>query len=153
MPIRGGLAGIVEGQIGEGHIFIPPQTPDSVGQGTWALVISNDYQFNSTLDNRTTHADGDNCSFEVYLDKGTYVLLLFYERFTTRPIVDIDIEGVEVASVDQYGAAAQLVDKTTGISIASAGLKTLTIRVDGKNASSSDHKASMNGIILYRSAS
>lgn len=58
--------------VGAGNVFALPRDPDAIGQGTWALIGSGS-QINGYLYN-TTHADGDNCSFNVFLAKGTYTL-------------------------------------------------------------------------------
>lgn len=136
--------------------FIPLAGLGTVGQGTWTstpyAVIGYHYLYNTSV------ADGDNISFETYLDKGTYSLNILFLRNTDKGILKIDIGptgGVltEVASIDTYGGALNNVsDTTTSISIATAGRKTLRLRVDGKNGSSSGYGVFTQIITLWRTA-
>lgn len=138
---------------GEGHITIIPLSYNSIGQGTWTFDISALYWFNAIFYN-STHNDGDNISYKVYLDAGTYTLLLLTRTHTAYGILDIDIDAAEVASFDLY--SNPLVNNVrkiqAGIPIAAAGLKTLKLRIDGKNALSSDHYCGLHYIALWRTA-
>jgi hypothetical protein len=142
----------VSGVVGEGHITILPIAYDSIGQGTWAFSINSLYYLNGSLQN-TTHNDGDNVSYRVYLDAGTYTLLLMYHRSTHVGIVDVDIDADEVASKDAYGVLAyNQIFTQTGIVVASAGLKTLKFRIHGKNGLSDNHYIDLVAIALWRTA-
>lgn len=139
---------------GEGHITILPYSYDSIGQGTWPVNINATYFLNGQGVN-TTHADGDNLSYKVYLDAGTYtIMVLIAETLANRGIMDIDIDAVEVASFDLYspGIVKNVRVTDVGNVIAAAGLKTLRIRVDGKNPASSDHYINFCYIALWRTA-
>jgi hypothetical protein len=135
-----------------GHVIVEAIAPSSVGQGTWAWTGAS--RFLGGVFNNTSAANGDNVSYKVYLAKGTYTLVLVGTKANNQGIVDIDIDGVEVASFDKYSGTS-LTDKTftqSGIVVGTAGIKTLKYRLDEKNASSSGYQSDFSGIILYRTA-
>jgi len=142
---------VVAVEAGEGHIVILPYDYESIGQGVWEMVI--DYnQFLCGFWQNASNADLDNISYKVYLDKGTYTLGILGVVDTNKGILDIDIDGVEVASFDQY-ATSKMYNQwfsKTGISIPSSGLKTLRCRIDGKNPSSIGYTTAMSYIVLWR---
>jgi hypothetical protein len=138
--------------IGEGHIPIFPWAYVSIGQGTWAFQHNASMAYQSQWFN-TSNADGDNISYAVSLAKGTYTLKILGYRATNRGICDVDIDEDEVAEIDTYGAADENhIWSQTGITISSSGLKTLKLRIDGKNASSTDYYISISMMVLYRTA-
>lgn len=123
------------GSAGEGHIFILGSNYNAIVQGSWAINIDvttylNGYFYNSG-------ANGDKISFQVYLDAGTYTLRMLCDRNTDKGIVTFDIDGTDVATFDTYNASVQLnyAMSQTGITVASAGLKTLSVRLNGKTGS------------------
>lgn len=147
------VAGPAAGVPGEGHISIIPISYNSIGQGTWVIFTWTSQALNLLFYNSTA-ADGDNISYKVYLDAGTYTLAFFSAYSPDAAIVDFDIDAVEVASFDCYAAGdtPNQRDIQTGIAIASAGLKTLRMRADGHNPSSSAYKIKATYIALWRTA-
>ena len=145
--------GTLQVQNNSGHIIILPLDYSVIGQGTWVLSGSADRYFYFSFLN-TSNADGDNLSYNAYLTKGTYSLILVADKYYSRGIVDIDIDGVEVASFDCYNASAlnnvRFIE--TNIVILSNGLKTIKLRIDGKNASSSDYYFEFGYLALFRTA-
>ncbi len=142
------------GQAGEGHVTILPLSYDSIGQGTW--IVGGEltaHYLQEVLYNSSTN-DGDNISYKVYLEAGTYTLLLFARTTNAYGIVDIDIDAGEVASFDQYSASPveNVRNIQTAINVATAGIKTLKVRVDGKNGSSSGYSGVIGYIALWRTA-
>jgi len=139
---------------GEGHITILPFNYNAIGQGTFVFLIASSswgcgFYYNSSA------ADLDNISYQVYMGAGTYTLRILCMKSSAGAIVDIDIDGVEVASVDMYGAAPgeenQLLS-ATNIVVATAGLKTIRVRADGKNAGSSGYQMRITSITFWRTA-
>ena len=124
---------------------------DSIGQGTWVFPVNTSQHFSSACQNSTT-ADGDNISFKVWLAKGTYSITLDYWKNNNQGIIKIDIDGTTVMTVDQYNSSATSNMQTTetGINVSTSGLKTITFKVDGKNASSSDYWGVFSAIIIRR---
>lgn len=143
---------IYPAEAGEGHIVLFPWFYDSIGQGTWGYVFAADYVYQAMFQN-STHADGDNFSLKAYLAAGTYTLKVTVERNTNRGILDVDVDGVEVASFDMYGALdTNHIFTETGIVIARSGVKTIKFRIDGKNALSSTYFLGMKAAVFYRTA-
>jgi hypothetical protein len=138
---------------GEGHITVLPFAYDSIGQGTWAFT-STPNAWSGYFWQNSSHADGDNISYKVYLAAGTYSIRLLARKGNNAPVVDIDIDGAEVASFDLYAGSDQenQLLSDTGNVISTGGLKTLRLRVDGKNGSSSDYCARIGLVILWRTA-
>lgn len=138
---------------GEGFIAIFPLSYSAIGQGTWAQGLDALYYLNARWRN-TTQTDGDNISYQVYLAAGTYKLGILVHGWDTSGIMDIDIGGAEVASFDLYssGTVKNSWQTQASIAIATAGLKTLTIRADGKNGSSSAYLLEYSILCLWRTA-
>ena len=65
-------------------------------------------------------------------------------------IVDIYIDNTEVASFDQYNSVNvyNSIFTQTGITVSGAGLKTVKLRIDGKNVLSTDHRTTFSFIRL-----
>ena len=139
--------------VGEGHITILPWNYSSIGQGTWVFETLPS-QWAAFKFYNTTVADGDNLSYKVFLQAGTYTLRLLVARDPLCGIADIDIDDVEVASFDLYDAARlyNQVFSEAGIVVAASGLKTLKIRVDGKHGSATGFELWLSAIGLWRTA-
>ena len=145
-PGAGGVAG-------EGHITILSPSYNSIGQGGWTLSASANFYLGWQLYNPPAD-NGDNISYQVYLDAGTYTLLFLCSTGTNMGIVDIDIDAAEVASFNCYSAGSvyNVRKIQTGIVVGAAGLKTLKVRIDGKHASSTDYYTAYSYIVLWRTA-
>ncbi len=139
---------------GEGHITILPFSYQSIGQGTWSFAIDNLQMLNLVISNTASLADGDNISWNVYLAVGTYTLLLLYYKSSSHGILDIDLAGGEIGSIDQYAAGTTRNQLYTiaAIGVVAAGIQTLTCRVDGKHGSSSNYKVIIAAIMMWRTA-
>lgn len=142
---------------GTGHISIIPHNYNSIGQGNWGLSASSAvwsyfYWHNSITG---TQANGDNISYKVYLQKGTYTIRLLAVQAANKGIIDVDIDSTEVASFDMYKSGVAVPNTMftqTGIIISTSGLKTLKLRIDGRNASSSDYVLLLSSISIWRTA-
>ncbi|MBA7582388.1 hypothetical protein ES708_24316 [subsurface metagenome] len=139
--------------IGEGHTFILARCWDSIGQGNFSHHTTID-QYLANYLRGNGNVDGDNISYKAYLAAGTYTLLYCYLQTPMGGIVDIDINGSEVGSVDTYNANTRYNQfyKVTGIVIPSAGLKTIRLRVDGRNPSADYYFLPVCFISLWRTA-
>jgi len=137
---------------GEGHITILPLSYEAIGQGTWEVAAPS-AELVGTLTNNPPN-DLDNLSYEAYLAAGTYTILLVGQHGAGGGIVDIDIEGTEVATFDLYNAATvkNQLDEDAGNVIATAGIKTITLRLHGKHASSAAYRLQFNYLVLWRTA-
>lgn len=139
---------------GEGHISILPHNYQSIGAGTWVWVVDTGVITNGRFTNEGANADLDNITYQVYLAVGTYTLRILTTKSNNWGIMDVDIDGVEVASFDLYSAAVlrNRVVSQAGITVAASGLKALKLRVDGKNGSSSAYIIGAYIISLWRTA-
>jgi len=122
----------------------------SVGQGTWAEQFATDIGFPScSLDNSGTHNDADNITFSVFLPKGIYKIRWHGFTWSNQGILKVDVAGTTKYTLDLYGVAGALVKGVTDITgataftIASAGATAIKIKVDGKNAGSSDYRVNV----------
>ena len=140
---------------GEGHIIIAHYEPESVGAGTWTLDSTSASIQQSHIANGSS-ADLDNISYKVYLSKGIYTLLTLYATDDDCAIFDIDIDGTEIVSIDSFTSGAIVfrnVNTKTGIIIATEGIKTLKVRVDGRNAgNTTGFLCRLEGLMLYRTS-
>ena len=138
---------------GGSHIVVLLFAYNSIGQGTYAFGSYPVHALAHVFVN-TTHDDGDNLSYMVYLPAGTYTIGLLTKRDVDQGIMDIDIDTVEVASWDLYNAADQnnvwLTD--AGNVVAISGLKTIRVRIHGKNGASSNHFARSTALIFWRTS-
>jgi hypothetical protein len=102
----------------------------------------------------TSNANGDNFTMNVYLSAGTYTFQLLTHRATDKAIVDVDIDGVEVASYDLYngGEIVNHVFETANIVVSTTGLKAIRFRVDGRNAASTQWYFTPTAFAFIRTA-
>jgi len=139
--------------VGEGHITILPWHYYAIIQGTWSFAWSSVYHWYGVFQNGSTHANGDQLDYKVYLDIGTYTLVEMGATSTGFGIMDYLIDGVSGGTADWYDSSAYNVRKAvTGIVIATAGVKTLSLKINGKNVSSSDYYHYAQSISLFRTA-
>ncbi len=94
--------------------------------------------------------DGDYMEWNVLVAAGTYTLTFFYYSDSQRCKSTWSIDGVDVGTVDLYGAPTfNVVGSISGIAIG-AGNHTLRARANGKNASSTDYLLGVTSITLTR---
>lgn len=141
----------------QGRVEIPPWAYSSIGQGTWVFYLGGAIhtgQWAAAMWYNSSSANGDNISYSIYLDAGTYTLCLLHMKTASCAIIDYDIDDVEVFSHDQYAAidAFNQITFATNISIATAGRKTLKMRVHGRNASAVSWQCNTNWMALIRTA-
>ena len=137
----------------QGFIVLEPQGYSGTTQGTWAVShhANNDFYVHSE---NTTTADGDQVDFKADLSAGTYTIIFFTEKDNDCGIVDIDIGGTTYATFDLYDAALQINQRLTdtGNVIATGGLVTISIKLDGQHGSSSDYRCRWQRLVLFRTA-
>ncbi|MBA7615162.1 hypothetical protein ES703_22439 [subsurface metagenome] len=141
------------GDIGEGHINILPVNYNSIGQGTWALSVQ-DTEYLNHYFYTTTQVQGDNVSYKVYLQAGTYTLRIVSLTYLDSGIVTFDINDTEIASFDLYsaGIVRNAVNSQADIVVAATGLYTLKLAIDTKNGSASAYGCRISSINLWRTA-
>ena len=142
---------LVSGLNGEGHIMVGLWESLTVVAGDWGLDVGT-YGF--TVANSTTPADNDEITYKVYLAKGTYTVGITAPKGTNRPILDIEIDGVSKGTIDLYFYISDPDYKDISISFdnSSSGIKTLGLKVNGKNGSSSAYLIEILSVTLFRTA-
>lgn len=129
---------------GAGNICIPLYFGVTAVQGTWAAGVSATYITCAWFKN-TTSAQNDECNMPIFLDAGTYTLKVMGNIHTMRGIMEFKIDGVQIALLDFYNGSSVINAplEETGIVIAAAGLKVLTMKTGTKNGSSSGYGVEM----------
>lgn len=111
--------------------------------GTWARVQSSSYLGGGIWGGGTV-TQNDEYTMDVWLDAGTYKFCLVHYQDADRGITTIYLDGASVGTIDSYAAAAGSLAGTysevTGITVATAGVKTLKLAVPTKNASSTNYR-------------
>jgi len=133
-------------------VFIHLIQPDTVHQGTFSFNVENNSGYNGQIVNSSGN-NGDSCSWDFWLEKGTYKILILYKK-GDKGIGDVYFNDSEEASIDFYNAAAQynLIEEITGLSVTTAGLQNLKFIVDGKNASATNYTLALNSIFIIKTA-
>jgi len=138
---------------GEGHILIIPYLYDAIVSGTWLLE-----NYPASLFGQAFISDppaiGDEINFKAYLAAGTYTLKVLVMKYLDSAIFQIKIDGDVVATFDSYDPLEVYnhLFAQNGIVVAEGGIKTVTFRVSGKNASSVNYYVRLGGIWFYRTA-
>lgn len=141
------------GSIGQPTIgWLPWQGVKSV-VGTWSRNNLSDnlgmgYWTNDTV------AQNDEFTVDVWMDAGTWKLASIGYTNTNRAILDYQLNGVSIGTLDWYSASLvnNVYKEIAGITVATAGLKTLKVIASSKNASSSGFVAEMKSLALIKTA-
>lgn len=88
-----------------------------------------------------TPAIGDDLSWYVSLDSGTYTLTVMATSNNNRAIIDLTLDGSSIGSYDAYSASLNhnAIATFTGIVVSTPGNYLLKMDVSGKNASSNNY--------------
>lgn len=94
-------------------------------------------------------SNGSTMQWNVLLAAGTWRLDVVWTGAPSYGIVDFDLDGTTVGSVDLYTGSTNAVASITGIAVA-AGLHVLRSTVNGKNVSSSGYRSAFSSLTLTR---
>lgn len=85
--------------------------------------------------------DGDYISFYVCLAAGTYTLTVLYDKDNLRGIMEASLDGSVIGTYDAYtaGTTFNAVASFTSVAVATDGVYTFKLALNGKNASSTDY--------------
>jgi len=137
------------------YFFMIPYTPGIIDQGTFSFnALGSAYMGWGYLD-VSSHANNDGFHYMVNLEAGTYTLKIIATVAVTAPILQVRIDGVEVAAFDTYnagGTVGNTVFTQAGITVTGSGRKNLSFRSNGKNGASSDYYFRIQVIELIRTA-
>lgn len=129
-----------------GSVVVPLWVPTSTN-GTWGPSSAFDYTFNSTP------VDGHWIEWSNIPLGGTYTIGCAVQQTNGAPKYQVSVDGVDVGSLqDAYaGSTTAVVQTSTGISI-TAGLHTVRVTINGKNASSSGYGLRLASIAFSRTS-
>lgn len=140
------------GDAGNSQAIILPSDYTTIGQGTWVVFVSTTKFLNGCFLSGGTN--GDNVNFKVYLMAGTYTLNYFCFTNANVCISTVAIDGVDKASFDLYsvGAVDNVIKTQAGITVSTSGIKTINVRANSKNVSSSGYQNNFAYMTFYRTA-
>lgn len=99
-------------------------------------------------------AQNDEVSWQVWMDVGTWKFSLVHNTGAILGIYSVRLDGVEQGTIDGYAGAgaSNVYSEVTGISVTTAGVKTLALRMATKNASSTQYYGLIQSIALIKTA-
>lgn len=134
-------------------IIVTPDWPlKATIQGTWTVGFDGTVLwYNRVFGPSSTANDGDEVNFDIFLDAGTYSVVIVGQANTNRGIAKILLDATEIMSADMYAGAGanNKLFQTDSISI-DRGQYTLKFKADGKNGASSAYGVSFMQIIFIR---
>lgn len=133
---------------GAGVYKIPIQGWTTVS-GSWGFTYGANYIFYSHRQNMSP-ADGDENYVEVFLPAGDYKLYAFSYKGTDRGIMEIYADATLIVSSDLYAGSGAVTQPNGTFTVASDKLVKLTVKVNGKNASSSDYRIMFGELAIVR---
>jgi len=139
---------------GGSPLYIPIRQAGAVIQGTWSWDYYASHWCANRFYNNAAAAVNDQIDFYVYLAAGTYSFIFFCKNDTAAGKVHILIDTIDKGNVDLY-AGSQLenqVETLADVVVGTAGVKTISLKVSDKNASSSNYECDLNGFAIVRTA-
>lgn len=122
----------------------------------WTLLNGTEYYKAYAIYNAGTPATGDYIRFDVVLSTGTWTFdVLTPLKNTDRGQWALTLSGNNIVTADQYGTPGSNIPtstKATGISVTADGKYQLSVKVIGKNASSSNFYVLLYAIAAQRTA-
>ena len=116
--------------------------------GDWR-VVSGGFTLSSTINSAypfytywrpSTFADGHSIAKDILLDTGTYAFINSYRYATNRCIMDYALDGDVFLTQDMYAGGGANVEASGTVVVARPKLYTLSMTVNGKNASSTAYE-------------
>lgn len=125
----------------------------TVVQGTWTKAYDPSQQLAFYLFS-STDAQNDEVTYKVLLGAGTYTIELLHVTNNNRGIYTISIDGVSAGTIDGYSAGNtyNIYSAITGVTVSVSGLKTISVKMATKNASSSAYRAVFSALVFHRTA-
>lgn len=136
------------------RIEIVPFLGRTVVQGTWTYDIDATYQANflNGYVYNSTVAQNDEITFQCPMEAGTWTIEAMNLRASNNGIMTFSIDGSSVGTIDTYSAVTSknAVGSIAGITVATTGMKTLSLKIATKNGSSSGYRINLQFICLTR---
>jgi len=138
---------------GEGMVNIDPWNYSAIIQGAYSFTLATTNLNNAYFQNSSL-AVNDSISYKVYLAKGTYTFRTIGTHANVSGILTLCIDGVGCGTQDHYNSPTLTSEPmdTTGITVATSGLKTFTITMATKNGSSTNYLMALNSMAFWRTA-
>jgi len=137
----------------DGHITLMP-TAFTVIAGTWGIDGNADWLYYTRIGNGPG-AQNDEINSQITLAEGTYTFRVNANRDTSQGIMTLFIDGVNIGTLDYYGAADKnFSQELTSVVIGSGagGLKTFKIKILTKNGSASNWGCMLHVVDIFRTA-
>lgn len=131
------------------YFFVMPYAPAT---GVFNVVR----QINDTFGHITKVATasgvaGDEGTWELFLEQGTYTWHVFHAKDTSHGIASIYVNEVLLGTFDGYGSSlTNFNDAAFTLSLTSSGLQTIRIAMESKNTSSSSYKLVLQGWLFIK---
>lgn len=125
--------------------------------GSWSNKVRNANGTDNPVElSYESSAQNDEASYKVYLEAGTYSVSVLADKDINRGIIQLRIDGANSGStLDCYAGSrtnSLYGSLGTGITVATSGLKVVSVKAATKNASSIGYIMSINRIIIVRTA-
>lgn len=125
----------------------------AVVQGTWGYQLSASHKLGFYFQN-STHNDADEYTLPCILPPGTYSIFAYGVTFNAAGISEIRLGATLVLTWDQYtsGLTYNVSTSATGQVLGGSGCTTLSVKVNGKNGSSSSYYSSLSELLIVQTA-
>jgi|GEM_PF-6723728 hypothetical protein len=136
----------------DAHLTLYPANASSTTQGTWVSEVVNEL-LNGDFYNSSVTIN-DQINFIVGTSAGTYTFNIQYFKGTNRGQIAFLLDGTSIGTADGYLSSAPTGAYYLTITgqVVTAGKHTLSIKVTGKNSSSSNYAFTFNLISLWRTS-
>jgi len=141
--------------VGNQQTTILPINYSEIIQGTWTIILNNAYYLAGYIGNTSSPANGDEIHYKVYIAKGTHTIILGYREYTDAGILEVYLDDTLLDTIDMYNSDTSnilTVHRIENVNVTSDGLKTLKLKINGKNADSSNYIVRLMYIALMRTA-
>jgi len=135
------------------NVDLIPIDGDAVAGG-WTFFINTSQILNGYYINSVAPANNDQVTFPLVLGKGTYEVSMIYITSSNRAKLDVALDGnIIINQLDQYSAAAiyNVIHRESAVVIRHP-TRTISFKVNGKNAASSDYYVNCSLISFRRVA-
>jgi len=137
---------------GAGHVCLMGMAYSAQPQGTWGITNNATSPYQTYWSNSSQALD-DEIDYQVYLEAGTWTLVLLYAKNTTAGIIHFFLDATEIGTIDGYGSLSYDERASiTGIVVSTGALFTLKLQAHTKNASASAYKMNITAMFLFRTA-
>jgi len=133
-------------------LFIQPFYVDNTVQGTWNYVMDAN-AFGNLNFVCASATQNDEVNWKIAFNAGTYTFRMAFRSLSGGGKAHILVDGVDIGSIDTYSASSTYnnLGAITGATI-TTGVKTLSIKISDKHASSSGYGLQFATLMIERTA-